>query len=806
VADREGGTTDMARDLLPGGRRTADLAAPEGPPGPALPCDHRTSRFYVALTLVLAALAAAGQPPEALRPDALTLAGVVSFTALVWASIRLRTHPAPPWTARQRDPFLLFGFALLVLVLPHVLAVASLGSSSTALGGLGWLTAGVAAAFAAGGFLTMIRDLSPGRALDAVFLSAIGATAAGLSAWVLVLRLSDVEVLAPGPALELLGPAVLDVFVIGLGLQALQLRARARQGCWLFLLAWTVVLVVDTSQWVAELTGGGVAPGPLTACWLVGYGLLGAAALHPSTTQVADPIVGLLSGLPRAQVALLAGAVLLGPAVLALGLPQPGTIALVIPLSAGLSLLVVTYLVRLVQGRAVLEHRAHHDELTGLANRTLFGDRAAVAITHARRTGGHSAVLFLDLDRFKNVNDSLGHAVGNLLLQAVAKRLRSATRAEDTVARLGGDEFVVLLPQLETPEDATTVAAKVLEHFAEPFTLSGHQLFATPSIGIAVFPGDGADADGLLKNADIAMYRAKERGRRTYCAYDSSMNAHTHKRLALESQLHTAVDRGELRLHYQPKIHLPTGRVMGMEALLRWEHPELGLLQPTEFISLAEDSGLIVPVGEWALEEACRQNREWIDAGFSPLVVAVNLSLRQFQQQRIEDVTARILRSTGLDPALLELEVTESLAMDDADHISSTLLDLKEMGVTCSIDDFGTGYSGLSHLSRLAIDKLKIDKSFVATIDTHREAPIVVAVVALAHGLGLEVVAEGVETTEQLDRLRELGCDEMQGFLFSRPVPAERFEQLLMLESISPGPGRLVTQAERRPRLVRAVS
>jgi EAL domain-containing protein (putative c-di-GMP-specific phosphodiesterase class I) len=372
------------------------------------------------------------------------------------------------------------------------------------------------------------------------------------------------------------------------------------------------------------------------------------------------------------------------------------------------------------------------------------------------------------------------------------------------VARLGGDEFVVFLPQIAHPEEAATVAAKILEDFEQPFTLSGHRLFASPSIGIAVFPADGDDADALLRNADTAMYRAKARGRRTFCAYDRSMNDHAHERLALENRLHTAVERGELRLYYQPKVHLPSGRVTGMEALLRWEHPELGLLEPAEFISLAEDSGLIIPVGEWALHEACRQNQVWAEAGFAPLVVAVNLSLRQFQQQRIEDVTARILRSTGMDPALLELEVTESLAMQDPDAVRTTLLDLRGMGVTCSIDDFGTGYSGLSHLMRFPIDKLKIDKSFVATIDTDREAPIVVAVVALAHGLGLEVVAEGVETAEQLDRLRELGCDEMQGYLFSRPLTPEGFEQLLMLESISPGPGRLVAPKPGGLRLITA--
>lgn len=766
----------------------AALALPRGAAA-ATGGTARASLLCVALTAVLAALAAAGRPDEAVHPDVLALAGAISFAALLSASVRLRSHRAPSWTTRQRDPFLAFAAALAVLIAPHLLTAVADGPTSHMVHGYGWLTGGLAAILAATGFLIMIRDLTPGRALDALFLSAIGATAAGLSAWVVVLRLFEAELIS---TLELLGPAVLDLFVVGLGLQALHLRARARQGCWLFLLAWTFVLVTDISKLLAEVAGGPLAPRPMVAAGLVVYGLLGAAALHPDTTRAAEPIVGSLTRLPRSQIGLLGAAVLLGPSIVSVGLHERGALPLVDPLSGALSLLVVTYLVRLVQGRAVLEHRAHHDELTGLANRRLFQDRAAGAIAHARRTNGHSAVLFLDLDRFKNVNDSLGHAVGNLLLQAVAKRLRAATRAEDTVARLGGDEFVVLLPELNDPDQAAGVAAKILDRFGEPFTLNGHRLFASPSIGIALFPSDGGDAGALLENADIAMYRAKQRGRGTYCTYDRSMNDHAHERLALESQLHTAIERGELRLHYQPKIHLPSGRVMGMEALLRWEHPELGMLQPSAFIPMAEESGLIVPVGEWALEEACRQNQAWIAAGFQPLVVAVNLSLRQFQQQHIEDVTARVLRTTGLDPGLLELEVTESIAMQDPDDVCATLLDLKELGVKCSIDDFGTGYSGLSHLTGFPIDKLKIDKSFVATIDTDLEAPIVVAVVALAHGLGLEVVAEGVETAEQLERLQELGCDEMQGFLFSRPLPPDRFEQLLMLESISPGPGRLV--------------
>ena len=777
------GDSEIRREAVP------RAALPQGTPAPSVAPRH-VSRLFLALMTVLAVMVLA-LPNGSRGADLLVVAaGTASLVALMAASRQLRAHPAPSWTARQRDPFLLLGAASAALMGP---ALTRLGTSSSALlEHAPWSTAMVAAAFAASGFLIMVRDLTPGRAGDALFKSAIVATALGVVAWVTAQRTFPPEVTELRPTVTLLGPALLDLVVVSLGLHVLHLRTRTRAAAWLTLMAWVLVLVGDASRLLSGLAGDPVSEGALTATRILAFGLLGAGALHPYSTQVVEPVLAAFDRLSFAQIWLMASAVVLGPAVLGLGLHEQRSLPVVIALSAALPLLVVTYLVRLVQGRAKFEHRAHHDELTGLANRTLFADRAAVAIAHARRSGGQGAVLFLDLDRFKNVNDSLGHAVGNQLLQAVAKRLRAATRVDDTVARLGGDEFVVLLPELEDETKAATVAATILDVFSEPFTVSGHRVFASPSIGIALFPADGTDAEALLKNADTAMYRAKDRGRRTFCAYESSMNDQAQERLALEARLHTAIERNEMRLHYQPKIHLPTGRVTGMEALLRWDHPELGLLQPASFISLAEESGLIVPLGEWALREACRQNQAWTDAGFGPLVVAVNLSLRQFQQQRIEDVTARILRTTGLDPELLELEVTESLAMHEPDDVTGTLRDLREMGVRCSIDDFGTGYSGLSQLTRLPIDKVKIDKSFVATIDRDREAPIVMAVVALAHGLGLEVVAEGVETDAQLERLQELGCDEMQGFLFSRPVSAEHFEQLLMLEDVSPGAGRLV--------------
>ena len=781
---------------------TDRAGATSGPSG-------RAVTLFLVLVLVLAGVALAGLSlggPSRGVPDLLVvLTGLMSLATLLAASVALRSRRGPAWSTIQHDPFPAFAGALVMFLIPRLLGV-SWSVTAVSLDPRHLAVAVAAAAFGALGFSIMFRDVAPGRVFDTFCLCGIGALAVGLSAWVVAERLFQNGTLPQVPSGAVLLPVVLDVFVVSLGLCARHRWGRARAGFTLFLCAWIAVLVADTGELVRTLTGGRTEVAWVSSVWIVAFGLFGAAALHPSTTQATEVVVGPLARLPRVQVMVLAGVVLLGPGIVAFGQDGTRAPALVIAASAALSLFVVLHLVRLVQGRAVFEHQAHHDELTGLANRTLFEERVGAAIVQAQRTGGRTAVLFLDLDRFKNVNDSLGHAVGNQLLQAVARRLHGATRGEDTVARLGGDEFAVLLPDVIDPEEATRTAARILDHFRDPFTLNGHRVFASPSIGISVYPGDGDDADGLLENADAAMYRAKERGRRTFCTYERSMNVHAHERLALESRLHTAVERGELRLYYQPKLHVPSGRMTGMEALLRWEHPDLGLLEPEHFISIAEESGLIVPIGEWALEEACRQNQAWCDAGYQPLVVAVNLSLRQFQQQQIEDVTARVLRATGLDPSLLELEVTESLALQNLEVVQRTLSEVREMGVKCSIDDFGTGYSGLSHLTRLPVDKLKIDKSFVAMINVDRRAPIVVAVVALAHGLGLEVVAEGVQTYEELERLQELGCDEMQGFLFSAPVSAREFEEFLLLESRYPAFGRLVDPDRRRPnRLHRAV-
>jgi diguanylate cyclase (GGDEF)-like protein/PAS domain S-box-containing protein len=429
-----------------------------------------------------------------------------------------------------------------------------------------------------------------------------------------------------------------------------------------------------------------------------------------------------------------------------------------------------------------LARQAYEDDLTGLPNRVLFLDRLQVALARARRRRSGVAVLFLDLDRFKVINDSLGHEPGDRLLTAVARRLEGALRPEDTVARFGGDEFTVLCEDLTSTVEPIGIAERISRALATPFLLDDREVFLTASIGIAVAPDQAATADALLRDADAAMYRAKERGRARFEVFDDATRERAMARLETEHDLHRAVDRDELCLRYQPIVDLESGRVTGVEALIRWQHPRRGMVEPTGFVPLAEETGLIVPIGEWVLAEACRQVGDWRRRGILPahFSVSVNLSAGQLGQPRLRQVLDNALQESGIDPASLWLEITESAVMDDADAAIATLRDFKERGLCLSIDDFGTGYSSLSYLKRLPIDALKVDRSFVAGlgIDTEDHA-IAEAVVTLAHTLGLGAVAEGVETPAQLSELRTLGCDSAQGFYFSRPVDAVDVEALL---------------------------
>ena len=425
-----------------------------------------------------------------------------------------------------------------------------------------------------------------------------------------------------------------------------------------------------------------------------------------------------------------------------------------------------------------LQVLVNYDSLTRLPNRDLLLDRLSQAVAQATRQQTQVALLLLDLDRFKLVNDTLGHAFGDKVLCSVAERMRTCIRDSDTLGRHGGDEFVVILPGISGAPDAAKVANKIIDQLSRPIVIDGHEVFATASVGISLFPNDGLDRNSLITNADVAMYRAKEEGRNHFQFYTVGMNAATVERLTLENDLRRAVQREELVLHYQPQIDAATGEIAGVEALVRWQHPDLGLIPPARFIPIAEETGLIVPIGEWVLQEACARAKSWSRAGGPPLAVSVNLSSRQFHQEKMLKAVTGALEASGLDARSLVLEITESSLMHDPDDAVVTLCLLHNMGIRIAIDDFGTGYSSLNHLKRFPLDFLKIDRAFVAEVtDNPEDAAIIKAIIAMAHSLRLKVVAEGVETERQCNFLRAIGCDQMQGYFLAKPLAAEEFAE-----------------------------
>jgi diguanylate cyclase (GGDEF)-like protein len=432
---------------------------------------------------------------------------------------------------------------------------------------------------------------------------------------------------------------------------------------------------------------------------------------------------------------------------------------------------------------ARVEHLAYHDGLTGLPNRSLFSNLLSQSLKLAQRHTRRLAVLFLDLDRFKHINDTLGHEAGDQLLKEVAVRLRASVRESDTIARLGGDEFVAMLPEIEDARVVPTIARRILAEIARPFLLRGQEFRVTASIGISIYPQDGLDEQTLKKNADIAMYHAKEEGKNNFRFFSEKLNAFSLERLTLDSALRNALERGEFALHYQSKRQLRGHAITGMEALLRWQHPDLGTVPPLQFIPVAEESGLIVPIGKWVIRTACRQNRQWARQGFEGLSMAVNLTARQFTDENLLVDIAAILTETGMDAHLLELEISESVLMRDVEKALAILRALKALGIRIAIDDFGVGYSSLSQVDRYPLDTIKIDRSFIRDATSPASGKLTESIIAMGKSLSLTVVAQGVETKEQADFLREHACDEFQGFYLDRPLPAEEIAPLLLAQS-----------------------
>lgn len=430
------------------------------------------------------------------------------------------------------------------------------------------------------------------------------------------------------------------------------------------------------------------------------------------------------------------------------------------------------------QANAQMSHMAEHDLLTGLPNRSLMAHRLEQSMTLAQRNNYQVALMFLDIDHFKNINDSLGHAIGDQLLQSVAKRLQSCVRLSDTVSRYGGDEFVILLSEVKDPEDAITIADKLISAMVTPHDIGGHSLHVTMSIGISLYPEDSQNVEALIRDADTAMYQAKRKGRNKYVKFTQDMNLRAVARQSIEQALHRALLNQEFVVHYQPKVNLETGQITGAEALIRWQRSENNLILPIDFINIAEECGIMLPIGNWVMREACRQMQDWLNAGLSIRQIAVNVSATEFHNKGFFDGVQAILEETGLAPHLLEIELTESGLMQDIET-TAILYALKELGVHIAIDDFGTGYSSLSYLRNFPIDTLKVDQTFVKDIKTSTSETIVTAIIAMGRSLNHRVVAEGIETQEQLDFLKNCNCAEGQGYFFSEALPAPDFASLL---------------------------
>jgi len=676
--------------------------------------------------------------------------------------------------AQWRKAWVLLGLALTLLTI-STMWTAITGIHGDAALGLR-LVEVVSAGLAAAGVVRLLASRVAGGAGDIVLEGAIIAAACTYVAWAWTAA-QHMEHVATS-----LVPVFAWVLVVWLTGRLLYLTPEQVVGYRLLGASFVGLLLADAIFVGTASAGGSVNRGQLVGFTLCAYCLWGVSALHPSMrenfapAEVTPTRFGVVKLGAHLAVAIVAPVALL---ILPTTRQSPGLTALV-ACSALLPLLLVGYLVRQIRGRARAEYRAQHDELTGLPNRRLFEDRAEAAFRDARRDGTKTAVLFLDLDRFKAINDGLGHAVGNQLLQGVAKRLSAVVREVDTVARFGGDEFTVLVGDVQSSDEVAELARGIVDLFARPFPVGGRELHTRTSLGVALFPDDGDDLESLLKNADIAMYRAKARGRDSYEFYTPGLAIRAQTKLSVESGLRHALERRALELHFQPQLDMKTGRIFGLEALARWPHPKIGMIPPDVFVPVAEESNLVIALGEFVLEEACAQARRWLDQGIRPRPIAVNISARHFATDGFAEAVRAKLTRHEIPPGILEIEITESIFMRDIDQAAVELSELREMGVRCAIDDFGTGFSGLRYLADMSIDSLKIDQSFVSGLRTDEDiSPIIDAIIGLAERLDLDVVAEGVETEQQVDFLVAQGCTKMQGFLFGRPMPAREIERTL---------------------------
>ena len=713
----------------------------------------------------------------ALDPALVPVAGAAAVGMLVVAMVRARTPGGP----------LLGGQAALIAAALGVLAL-SHGGLTTSDRSLDWRLALAVLAYPLLGraLLDLVGQGRQVREADVLVAAGLVGTATGIVLHVAVtsggggVGTGSLWADAAGALAALV--VGLDVALLVVGLRALTVPEVRRGPVGLILIGITGLLAVHLLQQLDLDRPSGVALAVPAALALLS---IGAAALHPRARvepqrPLADPAP--FSG---SHAVVIVCALLAAPGALCVQTVLGHTPSAAVATGAMVSgMILASYLVQLLRDRATIEHDATHDGLTGLPNRVLLVDRLERSIAHARRNELAVGVLFVDLDGFKEVNDSLGHAAGDALLQTVAGRLRRCARDEDTVARLSGDEFVIMLPHLGSADEVVTVAERVLATLGDPVTVFDTRLLIAGSIGIAVYPDDGTTAENLLASADAAMYRAKDTPGNHWEIFSPRMATEAHSRMQAEADLVDGIGRDELVLHYQPIIEGPSGRIVGAEALVRWQHPERGLLLPGSFVPMAERSDLIVLLGEKVIFEACREIRQWQDLGFRNRTISVNVAARHFSRGLVSTVTAA-LRSTGANPENLIIELTESTIIDNLDAVASSLEELRSLGVRAAIDDFGTGYCGLRYLSALPVVSLKIDRAFVQGM-TPSDAAIVGATIAMGHRLGLSLTAEGVETVDQQRFLVDQGCDQLQGFLFGRPMPSNEMISLLQIDRSRP--------------------